>query len=243
VSAPDESKPPPPQPDELTRAIEAIRSDKGRINDLPQDVHNWFGNLVKLVRTGGIISGISSGMLITAFDENVVIPKIWVYRDRINNTLGQTWEKLEEVDPGLEVPVTFLGYADEWRNIGGTIITAGNSFSETDLKGEWTGDAADRFWAMRTRQAPAFTAMGAMCEKVATNLEAVAEAELGLYTDLSTTTHDLIEKVTGLIGSYLGSFFDLPAGPLSSLGDVAFSSGSSKYIHRADYCLSRQKRF
>ncbi|WP_459545186.1 WXG100 family type VII secretion target [Nocardia sp. X0981] len=206
---------------ELRRAIATIRSNKSAMANLPQEVQNWCGDLVALVRTGGIVSAVGSLGITTAIDESVVIPKIWGYRDDINHALGETWKKLDEMDPGLEVPVTFLKFADEWRNIKGDIDNAGNSFSETDLRGNWTGDAANRFWAMRDRQKTAFTSMSEMCETVATNLEDVAEAELKLYADLATHTRDLVEKVTALVGSFLGSFFNLPWGPVSTLGDVA----------------------
>jgi len=205
----------------LVEAITAIRSDKGVIKDLPQDVHNWCGNLVKIVRTGGILSFASSLGTMTAVDEKVVIPKIWEYRDQINNALGETVRKLDEMDPDLDMPVRFLDYANEWKNVQGDIYHAANSFSETNLRGDWSGDAADRFWAMRQRQEPAFKAMSETCKTVADNLEEVAKAELELYSNLTTHTRELIEKVTGLVGNYLGSFFDLPFGPISSLGDVA----------------------
>ncbi|WP_280459085.1 WXG100 family type VII secretion target [Nocardia carnea] len=206
---------------ELRRAIDTIRSNKSAMANLPQEVHDWCGNLVAIVRTGGIMTAIGSIGITTTVYETVIIPKIWGYRDDINNALGDTWNKLDEMDPGLEVPVTFLKFADEWRNIKGDIDNAGNSFSETDLRGNWTGDAANRFWAMRDRQKTAFTSMAEMCETVATNLEDVAEAELKLYADLATQTQDLVERVTELVGSFVGSYFNLPWGPVSTLGDAA----------------------
>lgn len=205
----------------LLGAITEIRSNKGTINDLPQKVDNWCGHLVKFVRGGSILSLITSGGSQTAFNEDVVVPKIWGYRDEINNALGETVKKLDEMDPGMDMPVRFLDYANEWKNVQGDIHHAANSFSETDLKGDWSGDAADRFWAMRQRQEPAFVAMAEMCKTVAENLEDVANAELELYSNLSTHTHDLIEKVTDLVGSFLEALFGGPFGPISTLADAA----------------------
>ncbi|WP_278264185.1 hypothetical protein [Nocardia sp. AG03] len=213
--------PPASSQTELAKQITAIRSRKNEIGDLPQKVQDWHGDLVKLVRTGGIVGFVGTLGASFVVDETIVIPKIWDNRDKINNALGETWNKLEEMDPGLEVPVTFLKYADEWRNIKGDIDNASSTYGETELMGEWEGDAAKRYRALRIRQEKAFPAMSTLCENIALNLESVAVAELELYTDLATAAQELVEKVTALTGSYVGSFFNLPWGPISASGDLA----------------------
>src|SRR5690606_30056139 len=91
---------------------------------------------------------------------------------------------------------------------------ANSMFAETDLMGEWSGDAADRFRSLRERQRPAFVAMAGLCDDIAVNLEEVAKVELRLYTGLSNAAQDLIEKVTQLTGSYVAA---LTAGPWTIL--------------------------
>ncbi|MBF6150600.1 hypothetical protein, partial [Nocardia nova] len=93
---------------------------------------------VKLIRTQGYTGGLLTGSAVTTESQ---VDLVWANRDQINRALGETWDKLAEMEPGLEVPVTFIDYANEWRNIKNDIINAGNSFSETDLTGEWEGDA------------------------------------------------------------------------------------------------------
>lgn len=217
--------------DELIDRITAIRSQKSAIGNLPQKVEDWHGELVALVRTGGIVGALGSLGLTTLLTEGAVIEKIWENRDKINLALGETWNKINEMDPGLEVPVTFLDYADEWRNIKGDIDNANTAFSETDLMGDWSGDAAERFRSLRERQKLAFPAMSTLSEDIALNLEEVAQGELTLYTDLATAAQDLIEKVTELTGSYVSSMFNLPWGPITASSNLASAvEASSSFI-------------
>lgn len=213
--------------DELRKQIEAIRSNKSDIGDLPEKVQNWHGDLVKLIRANGY-AGALTGNFVGAFSTEQMVDHVWGNRDKINDALGDTWDKLVEIDPGLEVPIKFIDYADEWRNITGDIIHAYNSFRETNLIAEWQGDAANRYREMRDRQEEPLKSLPQTCGSIANSLEEVARKELELYTDLATKSQDLVEKVTTFAANYVGSFFDLPLGPLSASDNLVAAVQASK---------------
>ncbi|MEU1994666.1 hypothetical protein ABZ511_09475 [Nocardia gamkensis] len=211
--------------EELTKQIESIRSSKNEIGDLPRKVQDWHGYLVKLIRTEGYTGGLVTGSVFTTESQ---VDLVWANRDQINKALGETWDKLAEMEPGLEVPVTFIDYANEWRNIKNDIINAGNSFSETDLTGEWEGDAANRYREIRMRQKLALDTLPPTFEAIAQSLEKIAQSELALYIDLATKSKDLVTKVLVVVTSLAKSYFNLPFGPISASTDLVAAVDASK---------------
>ncbi|MFD8102640.1 hypothetical protein ACFV24_24185 [Nocardia fluminea] len=204
--------------DELVKQVAAIRSNASGIANLPQMVQDWHGDLVKLIRAGGYGGAVVNPGSALSVESQVDL--VWENRDKINTALGETGSKLAEMDPGLEIPVKFLEYASEWREIRNDIYDARTSFGETDLTGEWVGDAAVRYRELRIRQDKAFPAMSTLCENIAKNLEDVAQGELKLYTDLATQTQQLVEKVTAFCSKMVSSFFNFPWGPISASSDM-----------------------
>ncbi|MFE6920244.1 hypothetical protein ACFVAV_04275 [Nocardia sp. NPDC057663] len=203
---------------ELEKQIAAIRSSENAIGNLPQKVQDWHGDLVKIIRTGGYSGAVVNPA--NALTVEAQVDLAWGNRDKINTALGETGQKLAEMNPGLEIPVTFMDFAYQWRMIRNDIYAARTSFGETDLIGEWTGDAATRYRELRIRQDKAFPAMSSLCENIAVNLESVAAAELTLYTTLATQAQQLVEKVTSFCAKMASSFFNLPFGPLTASTDL-----------------------
>ncbi|WP_069160874.1 hypothetical protein [Nocardia altamirensis] len=211
--------------EELEKQIEAIRSSASEIGNLPQKVQDWHGDLVALIRAEGYTGGLATGGFITT-ESHVAL--VWENRDKINNALGETSKRLSEIDPGLEVPIRFLEYTNEWRNIKNDITNAASLISETDLTIEWEGDAATRYRDMRLRQRAAVESMPKTCEDIATNLETIAKNELTLYIDLATKSKDLVTKVLAVVTSLVKSYFSLPFGPISASADLVAAVDASK---------------
>lgn len=211
--------------EELAKQIESIRGSKSEIGKLPEKVQAWHGELVALIRADGYTAGLISGKALVT--ENNV-DAVWENRDKINKALGETWDKLAEVEPGFEVPITFIEYANEWRNIKHDITDARSAFSETDLSGEWEGDAANRYREMRLRQQVALDTMPQVCETIAASLEKIAQSELALYIDLANKTRELVSKVTGVIGTVVKSYFNFPWGTIAASADLVTAVDASK---------------
>lgn len=190
----------------LNEKIVFIREKKDRIGDLPAKVSTYAGYLVMHVRTsvyGNIMNPF--GMLTV---ENTV-DEIWGERDKINKAIDQTWNKLKQVDPDLEVPVRFIEVANEWRTLKGNMNAAYNDFMDTALGGEWQGDAASRYAEMRTRQQGALDSLPIEFDKIAVSLEAIASSELALYGDLATKAQELITKIEDTCVDYVKSLADV----------------------------------
>jgi hypothetical protein len=187
--------------------ISFIREKKDRIGDLPEKVSTYAGYLVMHVRSNGYGGVVTNP--IGALTVEDAVDEIWSERDKINKAIGQTWNKLEELDPDLEVPVKFIDVANEWRTLKGNVTAAGNDFTGTTLGAEWQGDAANRYAEMRTRQKDALGNLPPEFERIAGSLETLASSELTLYGDLATKSQELITKVEETTVDYLKALLDV----------------------------------
>ncbi|MFI5541665.1 hypothetical protein ACIA5H_35330 [Nocardia sp. NPDC051900] len=179
----------------LLEKVEFLRKKKDEIGDLPEKVNTYAGHLVEIVRSqayGGALTG-NLGPALTVED---TVDQIWSERDKANKAIGETWDKLDVLDPDLEVPIKFIDVANEWRTLRGNLLAAGNDFGDTVLStAEWQGDAAVRYGEMRTRQQVPLDSLPLEFDKIAGSLERIASSELALYGELATKTQDLIAKV------------------------------------------------
>ncbi|MFI6166942.1 hypothetical protein ACIBCN_09145 [Nocardia sp. NPDC051052] len=207
----------------LNEKVIFIREKKDRIGDLPEKVSTYAGYLVMHVRTSGYGNVMNPFGMLTV--ENTV-DEIWNERDKINKAIGQTWDKLKQVDPDLEVPVRFIEVANEWRTLKGNVNAAYNDFINTAL-GEWQGDAASRYVEIRSRQQGALDSLPIEFDKIAVSMEAIASSELALYGDLATKAQELITKIEDTCVDYVKSFADI--GSLSgALGQMKTMTSASE---------------
>ncbi|RBO91574.1 hypothetical protein [Nocardia puris] len=215
---------------QLKAQIDFIRSNTDAIRDLPEKVDSFSGHVVKAVRTGGFAALAQGNPGPIVSNETQIIDEIWANRDKINEAIRDSWNKLDELNPELEVPVELVRIANEWRNVKGDIQAAEHDFDETNLSSEWEGDAAHRYIEMRTRQKAALVSLPAVCEDVAKSLESVATEELELYGELATRTQELIAKVIEVTGSFVSSSFDLPFGPITAQTDLLTAVQASRQL-------------
>ena len=198
--------------EKLREQTATIIGNHSEIAGLPEKVDEWHSVVIIALRTAGLTSGVYSiEKTVKTFEEN---------RDNINTALKGVSNKLRKLEKGIDVPVTFVDYADEWRNVSGDIVEAKNKFDKTTMWNEWQGDASARYRQMREGQTPALTSLPKVCETIAVSLETVATDSLTLYTDISSKTRDLISAVTNLTNRSVASFFDFPWGPLSASADL-----------------------
>ncbi|MGV9723929.1 hypothetical protein [Nocardia beijingensis] len=193
----------------LLEKVEFLRKKKDEIGDLPEKVNTYAGHLVEIVRTqgyGGALTG-NAGPALTVED---TVDQIWSERDKANKAIGETWDKLNVLDPDLEVPIKFIDVANEWRTLRGNLLAAGNDFGDTVLStAEWQGDAAVRYGEMRTRQQVPLDSLPLEFDKIAGSLERIAASELALYGELATKTQDLIAKIEDTAFSSVKDLLDV----------------------------------
>ncbi|MBF6425058.1 hypothetical protein IU440_10230 [Nocardia cyriacigeorgica] len=185
--------------DDLLTKISEIDTNHTEIEKLPKKVQDSFGNLVAAVRVAGHTASGASPFGHLGVEE--VVDHIWQNRDKYHRAVEDILAKLGELVSGLAVPVTFVDYANEWRNIGGEIIHAGNKVNQTSLRGEWDGIAATRYWDARILQEKAVQSMPKLCEQVALSLESVAVATLDLYISIAKSTADLVSSTLSSIST------------------------------------------
>ncbi|UGT60889.1 WXG100 family type VII secretion target [Nocardia asteroides] len=215
--------------DELIRQIATIRSGQISIDDLPNKVQEWHGNLASLIRTSAAAAA-ATGNVAALVQAEGQVDLVWGNRDEINTTLGETGDKLAEMEPGLNVPVDFIDYAAQWRSVKSDINNAFTAISETVLYTEWQGDASNRYRDIHQRQSLACISLAEAATQIADSLDKVAEAELALYSDLATKIQDLISTVTNLTGSYISSAFNFPMGYITASSNLVSAVQASKKL-------------
>ncbi|WP_156371089.1 hypothetical protein [Nocardia arizonensis] len=172
-----------------------LRAKVIEVGDLPAKVDSACGHLVKLVRANGYAGAVTNPVGVLTGSVEDVVDDIWAERDKANSAIRETWGKLKNIEPDLDVPVKFIDVANDWRNLRNNLIAAGGDFVDTKLS-EWSGDAATRYEEMRTiRQQPALENLPLEFDKIATSLETIAAAELTLYGEIATKVQELISKV------------------------------------------------
>lgn len=215
--------------DELLRQINRIRSGQSAIDNLPNKVQEWHGNLVSLLRTNAAAAAATGNVTAPVLAERQV-DLVWRNRDEINSALGETGDRLAEMKPGLNVPVEFVAHAAQWRSIKNDINNAFTAISETVLYTEWQGDASNRYRDIHQRQGLACTSLAEAAAQIADSLETVAEAELALYSDLATKVQDMVTTVTNLTGSYISSALNFPMGYIQASSNLVSAVQASNTL-------------
>ncbi|MFC3964663.1 hypothetical protein [Nocardia jiangsuensis] len=191
----------------LIDKISYIREKKDRIGDLPAKVDDYAGVLVSHVRASGYGSAVVNPLGALSVED--AVDEIWRERDKANSAIRETWAKLDQLDPDLEVPVRFIDVANEWRGLRNTLIEVGNNFNDTNLASEWQGAAATRYAELRVRQKDAFDFLPLEFDKIAQSLETIASSELTLYGELAVKAQELITKVEEVTVDYIDALLDV----------------------------------
>ncbi|MFI1461779.1 hypothetical protein [Nocardia carnea] len=224
----------------LTEKIAYIREKAQRLDDLPNDVEAFCGDLVKIVRSAGY--GGYAASVVATFGATLVaapvapavieqaVDKVWDERDKIITALGDSKLTLANFDPDMEVPVTIIRVADEWRNLKTMVQQAESDVDKTTLSSFWHGEAATRYNEMLTTQKKplSIVALPQVFEEIAVSLENIATAELELYKNLATKLQELEAAIVDAASGAFSKSFDAPWGPVSAAGDLANVAEAAK---------------
>ncbi|WP_328406251.1 hypothetical protein [Nocardia sp. NBC_00403] len=184
---------------DLGTNIESIKTKAAELGKKPDSVNDAFGDIVKSVRISGWgFFGIAGGLSAEA-----VVDRLWDERDEVQKHIKDAGTKLEELIKGIAIPVTFIDYANTWRDIGSAITNAGTQIGETSLKAHWSGIAAESYDNSRTRQERPCTptALPASCETIAAALEDVAVKTLELYREIVEAILSLISSIGEIVAA------------------------------------------
>ncbi|MGQ4599250.1 hypothetical protein [Nocardia sp. R6R-6] len=205
---------------DLKASIEDIKTKAKELEGHPDKVNDAFGDIVKAVRISGWgFFGIGGGL-----GAEEIVDRLWEERDKVQRSIKDAGTKLTELIKGIAIPITFIDYANTWRDIGSAVTNAGTQISETSLKAHWSGIAAESYENCRARQERPCTqqAIPASCETIAAALEDVAVKTLELY-------REIVEAILSFLTS-LGELYGIVAsGPLAAAqtGEIAASIGNA----------------
>ncbi|MFI1920550.1 hypothetical protein [Nocardia sp. NPDC020380] len=189
--------------DSLDGYINKIYGMEAKIYSAVSDIDRDFAGLMG---GGGVLSlpfldGIGEGWLRSKRDEAKSTVNKMVNGDPQDNSPG-----FKQFVEGIKLPVTLIDLAAKWRLIEQDVIDARNLEREAGLGAYWEGGGETNYENMRTNQQdPAYAAMVAFCEKVAVELETVAQSVVQFYS----TLNDQIYKLLEAIKNFLSNIFSL----------------------------------
>ncbi|MFC9897981.1 hypothetical protein ACFVMC_30180 [Nocardia sp. NPDC127579] len=189
----------------LTKVVEDIRTKSDELKKKPGAVNDAFGRIVKGVRIAGYGGGLALGPLgpvVGGGAAEAAVHTLWQQRDRVLQIIADVDKKLGDVMKGITIPITFIDYANTWRDISSAVTEAGNQIDETKLTAQWSGIAAESYENSRLRQAKPCSqgAIPASCETIAVALEDVAVKTLELYREIVAALISMITSLAELAG-------------------------------------------
>ncbi|WP_063125934.1 hypothetical protein [Nocardia fusca] len=217
---------------DLSTHIESIKTQAEDLKGQPDRANDAFGTIVFGVRAAGWgFFGLVGGGTAEA-----VVDRLWDERDQVLKYVAEADAKLTELIRGIMVPLTFIDYANAWRDVASAVTNAGTQIDETKLNAHWSGIAAEAYENSRIRQAKPCgqLAIPASCEEIALSLEAVAVKTLALYQSIADAILSLISSIgeivaiaaTGPIaaaqtGDLVAAIADAYAAILQAVGEIA----------------------
>lgn len=191
---------------DLNANAETIKAKAAELEKKPNEVNDAFGDIVRSVRIagwgGGSVFG-PVGTVLGGMKAEDIIDRLWEERDKVLDYIKKAIEKLTELIKGILVPVTFIDYANSWRDVASAITNAGTQIDETKLTAHWSGIAADSYENSRLRQAKPCSqlALPASCETIASSLEDVAVKTLELYREIVEAILSFISSVAEIVAA------------------------------------------
>ncbi|MFC8526295.1 hypothetical protein [Nocardia sp. NPDC057227] len=182
----------------LMSEIDAMRTLAKEIELLPDGTASEVDKLIEYLRIGQLIGTVPS-LGIGLFVNEYAISVVENNRRDIEDSIDAVLTKVRELQVGEKVPVTFIDRAAGWRNLAAAVTNARDFAGGTDLRSEWGGIAAERYFFVGLRQAEAFKAVPAIAEKVAANLEAVAKGILDSYKKIVTALLEIKNEILGVM--------------------------------------------
>ncbi|MGW5922665.1 hypothetical protein ACWFPY_27075 [Nocardia fluminea] len=211
---------------DLNANAETIKTKMAELEKKPGDVNDAFGDIVLAVRlTGWVGGGVLGpvGNLAGGLAAEDVIDRLWEERDKVLDCISKAVAKLKELIAGIFVPVTFIDYANSWRDVASAVTNAGTQIDETKLNANWSGIAAESYENSRQRQAKPCSqlAIPASCETIALALEDVAVKTLELY-------REIVESILSFISSIAEIVAAAATGPVAAAqtADIVASIGN-----------------
>ncbi|MFI9509424.1 hypothetical protein [Nocardia sp. NPDC052566] len=134
------------------------------------------------------------------------------HKEEIKGKIKDLLEKLREAIEGLKAPVAFLQTSEDWLKLKSKIGQAqNNEVVSGNLTGYWSGAAADKYLATRLLQDTALDSAKAICDKLHTDLTAVANAAWQFYSDI-------VEELTKFLSGFAGALLKIATGVAAPVG-------------------------
>ncbi|MEU7764241.1 hypothetical protein AB0B25_03850 [Nocardia sp. NPDC049190] len=171
-----------PTKEELDGIVEDFRTKFDEVKKQPAELNDQFDNL------------------------KWVWPQAyWAYtdvRDEAQANLKKLIKKLEEVAEGIAAPFLFIDYAAKWQVVGSAVsrVNGIQSRPALSMEGHWEGTAYTKFKESRTYQSTAMTNITEMCQKVHTELLALAAEGRSFYKQIIDKLATLLAQLALALG-------------------------------------------
>lgn len=193
--------------DELNIVLGEFSTKIEEIRNSPSDVDEAFrkGAIAAAAAEGatfggGLIGG-TVGAIYGAVTEDDFTGSMQRNKEEIKNKIVELLGKLQDAIDGLKAPVAFLQSSGAWLGVQTEINKSRNWIEvKAELRGKWSGSAADSYFANKTLQITAHDTMSTNCKTMADSLGTISDASWEFYSkivnDLTTFFTDFAAALT-----------------------------------------------
>ncbi|MEV6140365.1 hypothetical protein AB0L63_30855 [Nocardia sp. NPDC051990] len=183
--------------DDLNTVLADFSKQIERIRNSPEDVEEAFrkGAIALAAAEGGTFGGGPIGAAIGAtygaITQDDFTGTMQDNKEEIKDKIVELLSKLQDAIDGLKAPIALLQVSGDWLNVQTEINKARNwVLVKTDLRGKWSGAAADEYFAAQQLQVTATDTASSNCDVMSDCLAAASDAAWDFYSKI---VKDLID--------------------------------------------------
>ncbi|MFC6013463.1 hypothetical protein [Nocardia lasii] len=235
--------------EDLDTVLAEFSAKVEKIRNTPSEVDEAFRQAAKYVAaaeggTVGALGGAILGYIYGSVTEDDFTGTMQRNKKEIKNKIVELLASLQAAIDGLRAPIAFLQSSGAWLSVQTEINVARNWIEvNADLRGNWSGSAADAYFAKKQLQITAHETLIANCATMSTCLVEISDASWTFYSkivsDLAKFFIDfaaaLTKIATGIAAPVgIGDAIDAAAWIIQKVVDYSLELGSALRTQRAN---------
>lgn len=229
--------------DDLNTVLTDFSAQVEHVRNSPEDVEEAFrkGAIALSAAEGGTFGGGPIGAAIGAaygaITEDDFTGTMQSNKEEIKGKIVELLNKLQQAIDGLKAPIAFLQVSGDWLNVQTEVNKARNwILVKGDLRGKWSGSAADEYFAALQLQVTATDTASSNCDIMSNALAAISDAAWDFYSKIVKDLIDFfvdfgaaLTKIATGVGVPFGASdaIDALASMIKLVGDYALTLGGT----------------
>ncbi|MFB7877547.1 hypothetical protein ACFC06_20050 [Nocardia sp. NPDC056064] len=164
--------------DDINAALADFSKQVQEVRDSPSDVDSAF--------RAGQAAMVASQVLLNPNGIGTAVA-MQKDKDKVKEKIKELLTELQGAIDALQAPLALLSASTEWLAVQTQVNEARNwILNKADLRGKWTGGAAEEYFAKLQLQITATDTASAICEAVSNQLGTVSDAAWEFYSKVAT---------------------------------------------------------